>query len=906
MHLPAPDIGRLIHDVDGLLQQLKALRRQRIVPAHQNIDTTALSIALETVADHVRTFRATLPATDAHDPIVNLEAQRATSTGVTEQPPSTLEPVSDPQLNTRRLTGLVIDGVTAAESTAGLRPSLVCSVQDLRHRTVSVLQRFTKAHEVRQTGVACARVDGLSNIVIHEEISFGVDVEKRSIRVDADRDRILHVVSTVTRLADTVVLPKGSWDHGIPTVMTNLEMREHFESAAQNISEEAVPSLSVSSEGMGCEYTPLLSSKGGLESKLEIGLAESISVIPLRCRPGAWASVDLMMKGAPKIWLIIAPAATSRLREKLQEQFPESPCTARLLHLNLLLPPHLLDLWGIDYSLRLCRAGEMLVTTDAHYQGLSLGLSLSETIDIMADPPLPISNKAQIFCAAHACGSDQTIPRCARISCDTTDHEGPTTAPPPKCLPHKRLRSYQAERAAKRQVVELKSTNTWMRKLECLDLGSGLKFVGGGEPPDGMRLAASILSKVVFDQLFTLICAWRTQRACIGFLGKVADGYDRAARIAVYDQRVQSTQKQALIHLYIQRVNEYRFANEMVQAKGARERHDHRFIEQVLTNMGADPMHKPSRRTLMNNFARRNKWLTLCKTFGSGLLTLIPFTIQEPYFISTDVCHKMTEKAIQLFHLLVETPQAHETLLQLCCIGEIIQEMFQAPTAFEFEFELHQSRLRQPSFNTLTVPASFALFRPAQYLKENRYSMRSPWPEPDGWEGDWPADPTRVDADCPCFLCNNCQCACVPTTHMDRHHIVSCGAKGRGIQARAPVAGGIAFKKDACIGELTGQLEPLETPANSYGMARLVHRPDIPGSPAVCQLVCTEHGNWLRLLNHACRPCTVFEEQVVGGRVRVLVRAVREIMDGEEITVHYGSGYFSHGSCMCDDCIKVT
>lgn len=31
---------------------------------------------------------------------------------------------------------------------------------------------------------------------------------------------------------------------------------------------------------------------------------------------------------------------------------------------------------------------------------------------------------------------------------------------------------------------------------------------------------------------------------------------------------------------------------------------------------------------------------------------------------------------------------------------------------------------------------------------------------------------------------------------------------------------------------------------------------------------------------------------MVGGRVRVLVKALRDILDGEEVTVHYESGFF--------------
>lgn len=77
---------------------------------------------------------------------------------------------------------------------------------------------------------------------------------------------------------------------------------------------------------------------------------------------------------------------------------------------------------------------------------------------------------------------------------------------------------------------------------------------------------------------------------------------------------------------------------------------------------------------------------------------------------------------------------------------------------------------------------------------------------------------------------------CLYTT-TQRHHIASCRALGRGIQARTPNAHEVAFHKEEYIWELIGQLEPLKTPADAYSMTNLVNRVDIPGFPAVRQLV---------------------------------------------------------------------
>ena len=61
----------------------------------------------------------------------------------------------------------------------------------------------------------------------------------------------------------------------------------------------------------------------------------------------------------------------------------------------------------------------------------------------------------------------------------------------------------------------------------------------------------------------------------------------------------------------------------------------------------------------------------------------------------------------------------------------------------------------------------------------------------------------------------------------------------------------------------------------------------------VATVVAGERGNWTRFLNHKgggeanCR----FQTEILGGRRRITVRALREARFGEELTVDYGVGY---------------
>jgi SET domain-containing protein len=63
--------------------------------------------------------------------------------------------------------------------------------------------------------------------------------------------------------------------------------------------------------------------------------------------------------------------------------------------------------------------------------------------------------------------------------------------------------------------------------------------------------------------------------------------------------------------------------------------------------------------------------------------------------------------------------------------------------------------------------------------------------------------------------------------------------------------------------------------------------------------------NTARYINHACRP----NGMIAIGRGKIVIRAKRNIADGEEITYNYGRNYFNayikpHG-CRCPYCKKA-
>ncbi|KAF2187932.1 SET domain-containing protein [Zopfia rhizophila CBS 207.26] len=193
-----------------------------------------------------------------------------------------------------------------------------------------------------------------------------------------------------------------------------------------------------------------------------------------------------------------------------------------------------------------------------------------------------------------------------------------------------------------------------------------------------------------------------------------------------------------------------------------------------------------------------------------------------------------------------------------------------------------------------------SFLEPVQYLEKNSYEPVDGWLKPRNWQWDWPMDPTWAPPDTKCDMCKATPCDCISTLPKNRYRILYYGAKGRGIQARASSPGGLAFEKDQYIGELTGKLVPPDTYDNS--MTINLNRSDIDEEPVVCQVYCQDQGNWVRLVNHSCKPCARLVAKIVSGKAGVMLQATQDIYDGAEVTVNYGRGHFGNNDCLCEVC----
>nr|MDZ8063522.1 SET domain-containing protein [Nostoc sp. EkiNYC01] len=180
------------------------------------------------------------------------------------------------------------------------------------------------------------------------------------------------------------------------------------------------------------------------------------------------------------------------------------------------------------------------------------------------------------------------------------------------------------------------------------------------------------------------------------------------------------------------------------------------------------------------------------------------------------------------------------------------------------------------------------------------------WPKPQEWPSEWewrsPVDPISFlkPNGRQCDMCVEATCHCIDLAPRAMPRIKYYGTKGRGLQAVADRPGQIAYQKGEMIGQLLGELAPLDT--YDDGWALELARSDHPSRPSVCQIYCKMKGNYFRLLNHDCDSNAAFTGRVISGQFRSIVTAKREIRDGDEITVDYGREYWRGRKCLCDTC----
>ncbi|KAF2786627.1 transcription factor jumonji, partial [Melanomma pulvis-pyrius CBS 109.77] len=113
---------------------------------------------------------------------------------------------------------------------------------------------------------------------------------------------------------------------------------------------------------------------------------ESNTPATMHVEDAGLGSVNLLVAGAPKVWLFIPPSRKSDFEQLMQRLFPEtelSSCSQHVRHIGIVILAKTLRENQISFSLVHQHIGDMVVTlNDAYHQVLNEGPNAAVAINI--------------------------------------------------------------------------------------------------------------------------------------------------------------------------------------------------------------------------------------------------------------------------------------------------------------------------------------------------------------------------------------------------------------------------------------------------------------------------------------------------------------------------------------------
>ena len=603
----------------------------------------------------------------------------------------------------------------------------------------------------------------------------------------------------------------------------------------------------------------------------------------LHIEDGNTGSANLLLAGAEKHWIIIHRSSAEKLERCIRDQFPGSRgCSQFVRHHDIIVGPRWLEKRGIDFEIVCQKPGDVLVTLPGrvYHEVRNTGKNFAAAInyeftDAPDDPTGYVwCENGERKCGRNVLTRQSFMPELADRTMDTEDE-----------TPLRNKRKQQdlgnTKKGCKRHAtLARRPANS---RLVQTSRPSCTPVPASASVPIQERLLNAVTSPAALDNCKALVQAWRSQSARIE---RAPDASDAIARLAASDRTMRLAQHRTRLDALHLKSAQYAFASDLKSRRQGAIRLDSSVYDQVLKAQGFVSATKEDRKQLKERMRRARRIHKICQGLGRGLLCLLPLTdIPESHY------YNMTDADIEAFQRLATKKR---TLLEARCqVGVFIQDMFVKDVEFAFEYE------DVTSFDGLSEAKMLALLQPVSYPKVNSYTPARGWPRPPSWpwEWEWPQDPTWAPPGA-CEACGVVECVCLAELPQNRHRIVDYGPKGRGVQARAALSGGLAFTAGDYIQELVGEVKPLGWSGGSYTSVDF-KRPD---ACMTCRLNCEEKSNWVRLVNHACNPCAEMRVEIVLGKARLMLRARRDIWDSMEITIDYGKSFPKDVTCLCATC----
>jgi len=803
-------------------------------------------------------------------------------------------------------------------------PSFACKMADLYDNMTTTLQIYSHDPRVQAVGMAHVRVTDFSTQALmaspfsestineqHAHITFNTFVPEKKGSV-----RLSSTTPSPTKLQHSEFAVPDISRTATHQDLSDAQLRQIFQEFCDSPPPGALryligpPNIVVNETS---QYNDLLSAgpwmKGALvhdipgvsKSYLYISCSNQQTATSMHFEDCEWLSANVVICGERKLWLCIDTSSNVQFEACVERCFPGAlgTCSQKIRHLNIIVPPRLLEEWGVKYHIKACEPGALMFTMPrAYHEVINLGANFSEAINFMtADTPtIP---DGYVFCDPNLCG--------VKFPMSRTNFVLGTSASRKRGI-------------SDASVVALSKRHRLQEnELRMNSLGIGEHLFHDHQRRTPAAVLASIISRQTFFRFASLIDSWRRTRFASGpaLPGvTIEQSASKYAKVAIYDRNVVTSTNRADIFLLEARLSEYKFAESIDELKGDDEqRLSSEKLNKILSEIHKEGG-KETQRSLRLKISQRTKWIHWCEGFGINLLPLFPLRCESPYFVAQDYFLRLPSDEVRRFHELANFPEIQKLVQKLCGVGRSILQMMTSDAEIMYKFEWTTTGAfsvaddRSSAFDQLVaeqwddqeeslnsfrtgIPEPAESLRPqigrllAQFditplIQHNNFMHELHWPCPP--DARRPPDPTSISrGEQQCSICTtDQQCDCIARLPQKRHRIAIGPRKHRVVIASiSEVAGEPVYQEGEYIGELVGDIYP---PGHEgcTGMFLELSQPCIPS-----HLHWTKTANWIYLVSHSCIACASFSMQVIGGRVRVMLRATEAIHPGTIITANF-------------------
>ncbi|CAI6310467.1 unnamed protein product [Periconia digitata] len=303
-------------------------------------------------------------------------------------------------------------------------PTFSGSIQDLKDGTATFLHKFAQMDTVKEVGICLIRVPGAELEILEFRKAILKDGVMAIFEIEQNALGSIKITNKIGALRSA-----GQKNRRLAKDFQTDNQEQHWsDSELKNLFNDFGTSTEqfymIGPTWMLPEYEPLLDS-GSLKEAMATdipGVTSGylyISPVPdkrtytrLHKEDCDFASVNLVLAGAPKVWLSIEPAHNTRLKLQLRRHFPElrnKKCSNTVSHLNSVIPTGLLDKWKINYRIQVCRPGELVFTMPGTYhQIVNLGRNVAESINLMF-PGMNPPSIHYLYCNEKRCNTAEAI-----------------------------------------------------------------------------------------------------------------------------------------------------------------------------------------------------------------------------------------------------------------------------------------------------------------------------------------------------------------------------------------------------------------------------------------------------------------------------------------------------------------